>query len=94
VLVSRNNSDVISGVTGKAGAILAYLITTLMNLISSSVTTLAIIISLFTINLFVVLTAFLGFGALYAGVILLVNKKLSANLIVLSQEFMQMVKIL
>jgi hypothetical protein len=79
VHVSRNSSDVISGVTDKAGAILAYLITPLLNLISSSVTTLAIIISLFTINLFVILTAFLGFGALYAGIILLVKKKFSAN---------------
>jgi len=94
VHVSRNSSEVISGITNKAAAILTYLITPLMNLISSSVTIMAIIITLFTINPFVALTAFLGFGVLYAGIILLVKKQLSANSIVLSQESIQMVKAL
>jgi hypothetical protein len=65
-----------------------------MNLISFSVTILAIIISLFMINLFVALTTFLGFCVLCAGNIILVSKKLLANLIILSQEFKQIVKIL
>jgi ATP-binding cassette subfamily B protein len=94
VHVSRNSSEVISGITNKAAAILTYLITPLMNLISSSVTIMAIIITLFTINPFVALTAFFGFGVLYAGIILLVKKQLSANSIVLSQESIQMVKAL
>jgi ATP-binding cassette subfamily B protein len=76
VHVSRNSSEVISGITNKAAAILTYLITPLMNLISSSVTIMAIIITLFTINPFVALTAFLGFGVLYAGIILMVKKQL------------------
>ena len=74
VHVSRNSSEVISGITNKASAILTYLINPLMNLISSSVTIMAIIITLFTIDPFVALSAFLGFGALYAGIILLVKK--------------------
>jgi ATP-binding cassette subfamily B protein len=94
VHVSRNSSEVISGITNKAGAILTYLITPLMNLISSSVTITAIIITLFTINPFVALTAFLGFGVLYAAIILMVKKQLAANSIVLSRESVQMVKAL
>jgi ABC-type multidrug transport system fused ATPase/permease subunit len=94
VHVSRNSSRVISGVTGKAGSILGSLITPLMNLISSSVTIIAIIITLFTINPFVALTAFFGFGVLYAGIILMVKKQLSANSVVLSRESIQMIKAL
>jgi ABC-type multidrug transport system fused ATPase/permease subunit len=94
VHVSRNSSEVISGVTGKASSILGSLITPLMNLISSSVTIMAIIITLFTINPFVALTAFFGFGVLYAGIILLVKKQLAANSVVLSRESIQMIKAL
>jgi hypothetical protein len=92
VHVTRNSSNVISGATSKAGAIMAYLITPLLNQISTIVTTIAIIISLFTINLFVALTAFIVFGVLYAENILLINKKLSVNLIILNLVFIQMVK--
>lgn len=94
VHVSRNSSEVISGITNKANAILAYLITPLMNLVSSSVTISAIIITLFTINPYVAISAFLGFGLLYAGIILLVKKRLSDSSVVLSRESVQMVKAL
>ena len=94
VHVSRNSSEVISGITSKANAILTYLITPLMNLVSSSVTISAIIITLFTINPYVAISAFLGFGLLYAGIILLVKKRLSDSSIILSKESVQMVKAL
>ena len=94
VHVSRNSSEVISGITNKASAILTGLINPLMNLISSSVTIMAIIVTLFTIDPFVALSAFLGFGVLYAGIILLVKKRLATNSVVLSREYPQMVKAL
>ena len=94
VHLSRNSSEVISGITNKATAILTYFINPLMNLISSSVTIMAIIITLFTIDPFVALTAFLGFGVFYAGIILLVKKRLATNSIVLSREYPHMVKAL
>jgi ATP-binding cassette subfamily B protein len=92
--VSRNSSEVISGITNKASAILIYLITPLMNLVSSSVTIVAIIITLFTIDPFIALTAFLGFGVLYASIILIVKNRLSVNSVVLSQEYPKMVQAL
>ena len=92
VHVSRNSSVVISGVTGKALSILNSLITPLMNIISSSITILAIIITLFSINPFVALIAFFGFGLLYAGIILLVKKQLAVNSTVLSRESIFMIK--
>jgi ATP-binding cassette, subfamily B, bacterial PglK len=92
VHVSRNSSEVISGITNKSGAILNSFITPVMNLVASTVTILAIILTLFLIDPFVALSAFLGFGLLYAGIILLVKKRLSANSVVLSLESVQMVK--
>jgi ATP-binding cassette subfamily B protein len=92
VHVSRNSSVVISGVTGKALSILNTLITPLMNIISSSITILAIISTLFSINPFVAYIAFFGFGLLYAGIILLVKKQLAVNSTVLSRESIFMIK--
>jgi ATP-binding cassette subfamily B protein len=94
VHVSRNSSEVISGITNKSIAILNSFITPIMNLVASTVTILAIILTLFLIDPFVALSAFLGFGLLYAGIILLVKKRLSANSVVLSLESVQMVKAL
>lgn len=94
VHVSRNSSEVISGITNKSIAILNSFITPIMNLVSSTVTILAIILTLFLIDPFVALSAFLGFGFLYAGIILLVKKRLSANSAVLSLVSVQMVKAL
>ena len=94
VHVSRNSSEVISGITNKSIAILNSFITPIMNLVSSTVTILAIILTLFLIDPFVALSAFLGFGFLYAGIILLVKKRLSANSVVLSLVSVQMVKAL
>ena len=94
VHVSRNSSEVISGITNKANAILEYLLKPLMNLVASSVTIVAIIITLFTINPLVALVTFLGFGLLYASIILMVKKRLATNSVVLSREYPQMVKAL
>jgi ATP-binding cassette, subfamily B, bacterial PglK len=94
VHVSRNSSEVISGITNKASAILEFLLKPLMNLVASSVTIIAIIITLFTINPLVALVTFLGFGLLYASIILMVKKRLAINSVVLSKEYPQMVKAL
>ena len=94
VHVSRNSSEVISSVTSKAGAILGSFINPLMNLIASSVTITAIIITLFIINPYVAISAFFGFGLLYVVITLTVKKKLSVNSLVISRESVQMVKAL
>jgi ABC-type multidrug transport system fused ATPase/permease subunit len=94
VHVSRNSSEVISGITLKASAILTNLITPLLSLIASCITILAIIITLFIIKPFIALTAFFGFGVLYVGIILLVKKQLEENSVVLSQESIKIVKAL
>ena len=92
VHVSRNSSDIISGITNKSIAILNAFIMPVMNLIASTVTILAIIFTLFLIDPFIALSTFFGFGLLYAGIILLVKKRLSANSVGLSLESVQMVK--
>ena len=94
VHVSRNSSEVITSVTGKAANILSSFINPLMNLVASSVTITAIIITLFIINPYVAISTFLGFGLLYVGITLIVKKKLSVNSMVLSRESVQMVKAL
>jgi ATP-binding cassette subfamily B protein len=94
VHVSRNSSEVITSVINKAGSILSSFINPLMNLVASSVTIIAIIITLFTINPIVALGTFFGFGLLYASIILIVKNRLSTNSLVLSREYPQMIKAL
>jgi ATP-binding cassette subfamily B protein len=94
VHVSRNSSEVLSSVISKAGAILSLFINPLMNIVASSVTIIAILITLFTINPIVALSTFFGFGFLYASIILFVKKRLSSNSVVMSREYPQMVKAL
>jgi ATP-binding cassette subfamily B protein len=94
VHVSRNSSEVISSVTSKAAAILGSFVNPLMNLIASSITITAIIITLFIINPYVAISAFFGFGLLYVVITLTVKKKLSVNSLVISRESVQMVKAL
>ncbi len=92
--VSRNSSEVISGVTGKASALLTYHLTPLMNIMASAITASAIIFTLFLINPMVAISTFFGFGTLYAFIILLVKRGLANNSFVLSRESVSMIKAL
>lgn len=92
--VTRNSSEVISGVTDKAYAILNFHISPLMNIVASAVTASAIIFTLFLINPMVAISTFFGFGTLYALIILLVKRGLANNSLVLSRESVNMIKAL
>ncbi len=78
VHVSRNSSEVINGIITKTRTVTTGVINPLLNLISSAVTILGILIVLLIVNVHITLLAFIGYGGLYLIVIYstsnLVNK--------------------
>lgn len=77
--VARNSSEVINGIITKTTTITKGVIAPVLNLISTSVTIIGIILVLVAIDILVTLTAFIGFGSLYLIVMYLTRRNLSAN---------------
>ncbi|WP_323024125.1 ABC transporter ATP-binding protein [Castellaniella sp.] len=94
VHVSRNSSEIISGVTSKVSMIIGYLLTPVLTLISCSVILVAILVSLMAISPFMSLAAFLGFGMIYSVVILVTRKRLAVCSQRMAVESGRVVKVL
>ena len=77
--VARNSSEVINGIITKTTTVTKGVIAPVLNLISTSVTIIGIILVLVAIDILVTLTAFIGFGSLYLIVMYLTRRNLSAN---------------
>lgn len=76
---SRNSSEIINGITGKANIVIYGVILPVLTLMSSAFMLISILIALFLINPFIAFTAFSGFGFIYLGIILLTRKQLLVN---------------
>jgi ATP-binding cassette, subfamily B, bacterial PglK len=79
VHVARNSSEVISGISGKAGSVIATTIQPVLTLISSIIILVAILAALMAVNAVVALSALSGFGAIYAVMILVTKRRLQQN---------------
>ena len=77
--VARNSSEVINGIITKTTTVTKGVIAPVLNLISTSVTIIGIILVLVAINISVTLTAFIGFGGLYFIVMYLTRRSLGEN---------------
>ena len=77
--VARNSSEVINGIITKTTTVTKGVIAPVLNLISTTVTIIGIILVLVAINIFVTLTAFIGLGSLYLLVMFLTRRNLSGN---------------
>jgi len=90
--VARNSSEVINGIITKTTTVTKGVIAPVLNLISTTVTIIGIILVLVAINIFVTLTAFVGFGSLYLLVMFLTRRNLSGNSKRIADTSDQMVK--
>lgn len=93
VHVSRNSSEIISGV-GKAGAVTQSLLMPLLTLVSSVFIWLAILAALLAVDPLMTLIAFVGFGGIYGVIILGTRKRLAYNSQLLARESTQVLKVL
>lgn len=85
VHVARNSSEIIDGITSKTGNAI-YLINMILNLISSSVMLIGILFALLSVDPIIALSAFGGFGLIYAYFIRLFQKRLLFNSQTVSRE--------
>jgi ABC-type multidrug transport system fused ATPase/permease subunit len=92
VHISRNSSEIITGITNKSESILLYLILPLLNIISSLVTIIIILGFLFFINPLMSILLLISFGSIYAAFMFFVKKRLAYNSSVLSREYTLMIK--
>jgi ATP-binding cassette, subfamily B, bacterial PglK len=94
VHVMRNSSEVVNGIITKTGVVIGGVISPVLNLISSIVLIVGVMAALFTINIVVALTAFLGFGSIYWLVIYYTKAHLKNNSQCISIQSTAMVKAL
>ena len=92
--ISRNSSEFISTIVSKTSASISFAILPTLNILSSSLVLVAITATLILIQPFVALSAFMLFGSMYAGVIMLTNKRLHIDSEKISHEQDQVIKIL
>jgi ATP-binding cassette, subfamily B, bacterial PglK len=76
VHVARNSSEVISGITGKANNVINSTILPILNLTSSSIMLVAILLALLVVDPVIAFASFGGFGMIYACIILFTRKQL------------------
>jgi ABC-type multidrug transport system fused ATPase/permease subunit len=93
VHLARNSSEVIDGISAKTGNAI-YVINMVLNLLSSSVMLIAILIALLSVEPFISLVAFCGFGLIYALIIKLTRKRLTSNSLISGRESTKVIKIL
>ena len=91
VHIARNSSEIINGISSKTNNAI-YLINMTLNLISSSVMLIAILIALLSVNPLIALVAFGGFGVIYAFIIQLTRSRLLVNSQIIARESTSVIK--
>ena len=91
VHVARNSSEIINGISGKTGTVIAACIGVL-NLISAVVILTAILIALISLEPVVAVGSFLGFGGIYGTIIMLTRGTLKRNSQRIAEESTQVIK--
>lgn len=91
VHVARNSSEIINGISNKTSGVI-YIVSMLLNLISSSVMLIAILIALLSVDPVIALAAFGGFGLIYAFIIRFTRNRLSSNSQRIAHESTQVIK--
>jgi len=88
---ARNSSEVINGISSKTTSAI-YIIVNILNLISSAVMLIAILLALLFVNPVVAIAAFGGFGIIYAFIINLTRNRLLINSQINAHESSQVIK--
>lgn len=94
VHVSRNTSEVVSGIIHRVNGVVFWIILPLLTLVSSAVLLVAVTLALVAIDPVVALTATFGFGFSYGIITLLTRKRLRANGECINEEQTRVIKAL
>jgi len=92
VHAARNSSEVISGISNKANIVIYDIITPVLTLISSAIMLIAILIALVSIDPYIALLAFGGFGMIYGLIIRFTKSRMLINSQCIAIESIQVIK--
>lgn len=87
----RNSSELINGISAKTGVTI-NIIGMVITLFTSVIMLIAIMVALFSINPFIALSAFGGFGLIYVIIIHLTRNRLEINSRIIASESTQLIK--
>ena len=91
VHVARNSSEIINGISSKTGTVIVTF-SSILSFISATIILLAILITLISVDPVIALTAFAGFGLLYAIIIKITQSRLVVNSQRIAHESTQVIK--
>ncbi|EQA69449.1 ABC transporter ATP-binding protein [Leptospira noguchii] len=92
VHVARNSSEVISGITAKTNSLVGKIILPIVTLINSSIMSISILSTLVLFDPVISISAFAGFGFLYALISVVVKKRVEKNGKIVTLEYTQVYK--
>jgi ATP-binding cassette, subfamily B, bacterial PglK len=92
VHVTRNSSEIISGISGKANGIIYSTILPILTMISGSTMIIAILVAVLSVEPLIALVAFGGFGLIYAVIIKLTRLQLLRNSQCVARESVYVIK--
>ena len=90
--IGRNSSEVINGIITKTNTVIYGVIKPVLDLISSTLLLIGVMVALLNIDFIIAITAFSGFGLIYFGIILFTRQYLLENSISVARESSQMIK--
>lgn len=94
VHVSRNSSEVIAGIAGKASAVVSVTLLPILSMASGALMLVTVTAVLIAVDPTIAISAFLGFTAIYAPIILVANKRLARDSERTAREITQVTKAL
>ena len=94
VHISRNTSDIVSGIVNRVNGVVFWVILPILTLVSSAVLIVAIITTLVIIDPFVALTGVVGFGVSYGLITFFTKKRLFDNGNCINTEQTNVIKVL
>ncbi len=90
--VARNSSEVIAGISGKSHGVIYSTITPALNLLSSGIMLVAILIAMLYVDPAIALAAFGGFGLIYVIIVQFTRKYLMINSKCIAEESVNVMK--
>lgn len=94
VHLSRNSSEVIAGISNKANSVVGSTVLPLLTILNSGLMLISILAALLTIEPTIAISSIVGFGSIYAIVILITKKALARDSKLISRDQNQIVKAL
>lgn len=91
VHVSRNSSEIISGISEKTGVVIGTLVMVL-TLVSSAILLVSILVALLSVDPVIAMAAFGGFGLIYVLIIHIVRDRLARNSLSVARDSTQRIK--